>query len=252
MAESFGTDAARYDRARPRYPEALIDRIVTDAPGPDVLDVGCGTGIAARQLQAAGCSVLGVEPDERMAERARRSGTATEVSTFEAWDPAGRQFDAVVAAQAWHWVDPVAGAAQAARVLRPGGRLAVFWNAFGFPPDAAEAFAEVFVRVLPDSPVDLRAMTRTSREAYRTMCATAADGIRRAGAFGEPEQWRHDWEWTYTRDAWLDQLPTLGAFTRLPPDRLTVLLDGVGAAVDELGGAFTMRYETVTVAARRE
>jgi len=68
IAESFGTDAERYDRARPRYPQAMVDRIVATSPGPDVLDVGCGTGIAARQFQAAGCTVLGVDVDARMAE----------------------------------------------------------------------------------------------------------------------------------------------------------------------------------------
>jgi SAM-dependent methyltransferase len=130
VAESFGADAERYDRGRPSYPGALVERIVAASPGPDVLDAGCGTGIAARQFQAAGCRVLGVDPDARMAGLARRSGIAVEVATFEAWDPAGRRFDAVIAAQAWHWVDPVAGAAKAALALRPGGRLAVFWNAF--------------------------------------------------------------------------------------------------------------------------
>jgi ubiquinone/menaquinone biosynthesis C-methylase UbiE len=52
VAESFGEDAERYDRTRPRYPDALIERIA--ATGPDVLDVGSGTGIAARQLRAVG------------------------------------------------------------------------------------------------------------------------------------------------------------------------------------------------------
>src|SRR5690349_259040 len=130
VAESFGADAERYDRARPRYPDALVDRIVAASPGPEVLDVGCGTGIEARQFQAAGCTVLGVDPDARMAEFARRSGVEVEVATFEDWDPVGRVFDAVVAGQAWHWVDPVAGATKAARVLRPGGLLAVFAHVF--------------------------------------------------------------------------------------------------------------------------
>ncbi|MFD0532752.1 class I SAM-dependent methyltransferase [Actinomadura luteofluorescens] len=121
MAESFGSDAERYDRARPRYPDALVERIAAACPGPDVLDVGCGTGIEARQFQAAGCTVLGVEPDARMAGFARRGGLEVEEATFESWDPAGRDFDAVIAGTAWHWVDPVAGAAKAARVLRPGG-----------------------------------------------------------------------------------------------------------------------------------
>jgi hypothetical protein len=49
--------------------------------------------------------VLGVVPDLRMAELARRSGVAVEVATFDAWDPAGRDVDAVVAGTAWHWVD---------------------------------------------------------------------------------------------------------------------------------------------------
>src|SRR5436305_1752366 len=114
VAESFGVDPGRYDRARPGYPAALIDRIIAASPGCEVLDVGCGTGIEARQFLAAGCAVLGVEPDGRMAEFARGTGVDVEVATFEAWEPAGRRFDAVVAGQAWHWVDPVAGAAKAA------------------------------------------------------------------------------------------------------------------------------------------
>ena len=54
VAESFGVDPERYDRVRPRYPDALVARIVAASPGPDVVDVGCGTGIAARQFRAAG------------------------------------------------------------------------------------------------------------------------------------------------------------------------------------------------------
>lgn len=126
MAESFGTDARRYDQARPRYPDDLLARITEGNTGIAVLDVGCGTGIAGRQFQRAGCTVLGIKPDVRMADFARASGLPVEVSTFEAWQPAGRQFDVVIAAQSWHWIDPVAGALKAAEVLRHGGKLAIF------------------------------------------------------------------------------------------------------------------------------
>jgi ubiquinone/menaquinone biosynthesis C-methylase UbiE len=54
VAESFGTDTGRYDRTRPPYPGALVEAIIAASPGRDVLDVGCGTGIAARQFRAAG------------------------------------------------------------------------------------------------------------------------------------------------------------------------------------------------------
>ncbi|MBB6345128.1 SAM-dependent methyltransferase [Nonomuraea muscovyensis] len=249
MAESFGSDTGRYDRTRPHYPDALVKRIVAGSPGPDVLAVGCGTGIDARQFQAAGCTVLGVEPDARMAGFARHSGVEVEVATFEAWDPAGRHFDAVVAGQAWHWVDAIAGAAKAARVLRPGGRLAAFWNVSELPADVAEAFATAYHRVMPDSPFDLRATP--GPDGYQALSAKAADGIRQAGAFGEPEHWRFDWEQPYTRDEWLDQMPTHGTLTRFPPDKLAEVLAPVGAAIDAMGGGFTMRYATVAITATR-
>ncbi|MCX5558728.1 class I SAM-dependent methyltransferase [Streptomyces sp. NBC_00038] len=256
MAESFGSDAERYDRARLRYPDALVDRIVDGSRGIgdvlDVLDVGCGTGIAARQFQAAQCAVLGVEPDPRMADVARRLGVEVDVATFEAWDPAGREFDAVVAGTAWHWIDPVAGAAKAARVLRPGGRLAAFWNVFQLPPEVVEAVASVYRRVLPDSLFDLQALKKPALDVYQVMFTKAADGIREVGGFGEPEQWRFDWEWSYSRDAWLDQMPTHGALTQLPPDKLAPVMEGVGAAIDAMGGRFTMSYATVAVTAVRE
>jgi SAM-dependent methyltransferase len=252
VAESFGVDAERYDRTRPPYPGALVDRIAAASPGPDVLDVGCGTGIEARQFQAAGCTVLGVEPDARMAEFARRHGVEVEVATFEAWHPAGRDFDAVIAGTAWHWVDPVAGAAKAAQVLRPGGRLAPFHHVFQPPPEVMEALAEVYRRVAADSPFNLSSqLTRPALDAYQPLFARIAEGIREAGGFSEPEQWRFDWERTYTRDEWLDQLPTHGALTQLPSDKLAMVLEGVGAAIDAMGGGFTMPYATVAVTAAR-
>ncbi|OIJ66395.1 methyltransferase type 11 [Streptomyces mangrovisoli] len=249
MAESFGEDAERYDRTRPRYPEALVRRIVDACPGPDVLDVGCGTGIVARQFRAAGCTVLGVEPDARMAGLARRSGIATEVARWEEWDPAGRTFDAVVSGQAWHWIDPVEGAVQAARVLRPGGLLALFWNVPELPVEVMEAFAAVFERVVPDSPFDFRALSGGALTGYARLLDKVAEGIGGTGRFGGPEQWRCAWEWSYTRDAWLAQMPTFGPLTRLPKPQLEQVLDGAGAAVDALGGTFTARYTTMAVGA---
>jgi SAM-dependent methyltransferase len=252
MAESFGGDAARYDRTRPPYPQALVDRILAVGPGRDVLDVGAGTGIEARQFQAAGCVVLAVEPDPRMAEFARRSGVQVEVATFEAWEPAGRDFDAVVAGTAWHWVDPVIGTAKAARVLRPGGLLAPFHHVFQAPTEISRALAEAYRHVEPDSPINLtNQLTVSPLDAYQSLFAKIADGIRQAGRFSEPEQWRFDWERAYTREEWLDQLPSLGTLTQLAPDKLAYVLRSVAAAIDAMGGTFTMAYTTIAVTASR-
>lgn len=255
MAESFGEDPGRYDAARPGYPDALVARIVAAVPAPDgdpalpdVLDVGCGTGIAARQFQAAGCTVLGVEPDPRMADFARSRGLDVEVSTFEAWEPAGRTFDAVVAAQSWHWVDPAAGASRAARVLRPGGRLAVFGHVYEPPPEVAEPFAAAFRHAVPDSPLSAQP-ARRPLDAYQALYATFGDAVRDTGAFDAPEHWRYDWQRTYTRDEWLALLPTTGGLTRLTSSQLSVILSAVGTAIDALGGAFTMPFTTLATTA---
>jgi SAM-dependent methyltransferase len=244
-------DADRYDRARPRYPDQLIERIVRASPGPAVLDAGIGTGISALPFRAAGCRVLGVDPDARMAEIARRRGFAVELATFEDWDPGGRRFDAVVAGMTWHWVDPVAGARQAAGVLRPGGRFAAFWNIAQPPAELAHAFSRVYRRVLPGTPFAAAAATSSAVEGYEPILAATAGGLQAAGAFTAPERWRVDWQRTYTTEEWLDQVPTLGGHGRLEPGQLEAVLDGVATAVDAAGGRFAMRYAAIAVTAAR-
>jgi hypothetical protein len=92
--------------------------------------------------------------------------------------------------------------------------------------------------------------TRPVVEAYTTMAATASDGIVAAGALGEPERWSVEWDHTYSRDEWLGQLPTGGAYVRLTPAQLGDVLAGVGAAIDA-GGSVPVRYTTVAVTAVR-
>jgi ubiquinone/menaquinone biosynthesis C-methylase UbiE len=81
-AESFGSVAEQYDRFRPDYPSALIDELLSESPS-NALDVGCGTGKVAVSLMRRGVRVLGIEPDPRMAEVARRHRVPVEIASFE-------------------------------------------------------------------------------------------------------------------------------------------------------------------------
>jgi SAM-dependent methyltransferase len=250
IAESFGSEAERYERTRPTYPKAMVDAILAAREDCDVLDVGIGTGISARPFQQAGCRVLGVEPDERMAEYARRSGIAVEIAKLEEWDVAGRTFDLVTAGQTWHWVDPVIGATRAAEVLRPGGRVALFWNVMSFPPEFAEGFSAVYRQVLPQFPF-FQSGTPGGIASYSPILEKTIDGLQRTGKFREPEQWQFDWERPYTRDEWLEQMPTFGGHSQIPPEKLAELLSAIGDVVDAAGGAFVMGYSAVVVTAIR-
>ena len=249
MAESFGTDPERYDRTRPRYPNALVDQIIAATPGLEVLDVGIGTGVSAQPFQAAGCRVLGVEVDPRMAEFARGRGFDVEIARFEDWDPAGRSFDALIAGMTWHWIDPAVGAAKAATVLRPNGLLALFWNVARPPAELAHAFSDVYRRVLPDTP--FAAAPRDPVTAYNRLLETTCAAIRATSAFTEPEPLRFDWECSYSTEEWLDQVPTFGGHGTLPPEQLAQVMSGIRTALDNAGGAVTITYAALAITARR-
>lgn len=128
----FDDDAEGYDRARPSYPPAVVEAV----PRGRLLEVGCGTGKLTKDLVARGDDVLGVEPGPNMAALARRYAPV-EVATFEAWDPKGRTFDAVVAATSWHWVDPDIGRRKALAVAPV---LAVVHTHHVLPDDGDDLF----------------------------------------------------------------------------------------------------------------
>lgn len=125
----------------------------------------------------------------------------------------------------------------------------MFWNVFQPPPDVGEAFAAVYRQVMPDSPATF--WTSSILDAYAPGFTRAAGGIREAGTFGDPEQWRFDWNRPYTRDEWLEQVPTFGGHSHIPPAIQQEILEGIGAAIDALGGRFTMAYTTIAVTAAR-
>lgn len=251
IAESFGSDADRYDRARPRYPQALADSILAGLPGNRVVDVGIGTGLSALPFRDAGADVVGVEVDVRMARLARSRGFTVDVMRFEEWDAGAARFDAVVAGQAWHWIDPVVGAVTAAAVLRPGGRIAVFWNVGDPEPRIAAAFGDVYRRVDTGLPFTPWGGGATMVDAYESILVRTEAGIRDTGAFAEPERLRWDGRTIVTRDAWLDSVPTMGGHDHIPHARLAELLAGLGSVVDGNGGSFTMEYATIAVIADR-
>jgi SAM-dependent methyltransferase len=136
-APSFDPWAASYDRYRPGYPDALFATIAErlSLPAhPRVADLGAGTGRASLAMAGHGWDVTAVEPGPGMLAVLRNSATqagltltATQASA-EATNLADASFDVVTAAQAFHWFDKPAALGEAARILRPTGGVAVFWN----------------------------------------------------------------------------------------------------------------------------
>jgi SAM-dependent methyltransferase len=128
-ALSFGAVADAYDRARPTYPREAAAWLV-GSEHAHVLELGAGTGKLTEQLAALGHRVLATDPLEAMLRHlvVRAPGTPAVQATAEQIPLRARSVDTVVGAQAFHWFDLARALQEIARVLRPGGHLALAWN----------------------------------------------------------------------------------------------------------------------------
>jgi SAM-dependent methyltransferase len=129
QARSFGPVAGRYERGRPPYPDAAVEWLLP-AGARRVLDLGAGTGKLTRQLLGRGLEVTAVDPSDGMLAELRRvlPGVPARLGTAESIPLPDRCVDAVLVAQAWHWVDVDHAVPEVARILSPGGQLGLIWN----------------------------------------------------------------------------------------------------------------------------
>lgn len=136
MKSDFNMLADDYAKFRTSYSDDLFAAILDYARAPaggEVLDLACGTGLSMVPYLQRGFAVTGVDVAAGMIEQARLmvpagSKVAFHIGSAEALPFAGASFDLISCAQAFHWLDPDPAFAECARVLRPGGTLAIFWK----------------------------------------------------------------------------------------------------------------------------
>ena len=240
----FDNEAERYDRCRPRYPDVVIDALLGPEPaGLDVLDVACGTGIAAVQMAERGAKVLGVELAPRMAELAQRHGIEVEIGVFEEWDGAGRSFDRVASAQAWHWLDMPAATAKAASLLRPNGSLGLIWSGGAHPDDLADALEAVYSTVVPPGTHRLfRGYAAHRSTDIRAGLDGVIEAITAIPDFGAVTEDWFPWTQSFEKDEWLELLVTNSQYPALEVNLRRCLLDTVVTTIDDYGGWFVMKF----------
>lgn len=238
-----------YDRYRPGYPDDLYVDILASAAGRDVLEAGAGTGRATVALARHGASVLAVEPDPAMAaiirERTEHLSVRVQQSAFEDCVVDRGSFDLVVSAQAWHWIDPVRGAAVAARALRADGVLALWWNRpGGLDGPVWDAIHAVYQRYAPA--LDRRAVLH-ARPSVDDPIPEPAPG------FGPWYVRHYPWSASYDADGYGGLIQTHSDHQILPPGQLERLVAGIRAAVEDVGnGRVEYRYQTTLLTARPE
>jgi SAM-dependent methyltransferase len=255
LRQTFETAAERYDRARPTYPAAIFDELATLGglpAGSRVLEIGAGTGLATVPLAEGGHRIVALELGEELARIARRRlaghpNVEVVVTAFEDWPLPEEPFDAVVAATAFHWIDPEIRVWKAARALRPGGTLAI-----------------IETRRIPDADERILAALRRCHQRWgsdKPPTFDPADAgkppdsigeIERSALFEAPAWTTHRWRQEYSTDEFGDLLMTFSNVLVLDPPNQAGLLACIGEIIDgELQGRIGERIVNQLVVARR-
>lgn len=236
LALSFGRDARAYEAARPEYPAAAIEWVLEpiDAAASLIVDVGAGTGKLTRALIATGAAVAAVEPDVDMATelQSRVPGIEVYLGRGEAIPLADGSADAIAYGQAWHWVDGEAASAEAARVLRPGGVLALLWN-------MGDESSPLVARML-------EIMGRPPSDRY------LESGVRIGAPFGRVEEASFGWSAPITAAGILELARSRSTFIKAPAEEQERILGELRRMNAEFGlaGEATADFAYVTRAFR--
>lgn len=254
---AFGIDAEVYDRARPPYPDELYALLDAEAliEGCEVLEVGAGTGAATLELARRGARrIVAVEPDARLAallaRKAERQHAPVEVSVgaFEDLPPLDAEFDLVVSATAFHWIDEQHGLALAARALRPGGAIALWWMVFGdpeFDDPFHRATKELLAFGVSSPSGGIRPGVPHARDVEARTTALADAGFISI----RHERWRRPAQFSARQIREL--YSTFSQNQSLSPERRDALLDALeGIAKSEFGGVVERPIHTALYLAR--
>ena len=204
LSRSFGAVAGEYDRLRSGPSDEALDWLLPPAAS-DVLEIGAGTGILTRLLAERVEHVTAVEPDDRMRAVLAASGVDADIRAGHAEElpVETASCDVVIAASAWHWVDEARAVPEAARVLRPAGRLALVWNGVDRSIDWMRSLWAGGIDLSPD---EKTAVDRRRRS--RHVVNLEAGG---ASPFLEPETQLFRWTRRMTKDDLVDMAGTYSA-----------------------------------------
>ena len=235
----FDCMASDYAHARPPYPAGIYEALTRAGvigEGVRVLEIGAGTGLATREILAAGCHVVALEPGPQLAALLRRAAPRARVieATLEDSDLADSSFDSVVAATAMHWVDLERGLPSVHAALRPGGLLAVWRTIFGddsYPTPFRTKMADI---------VAARGASAPRRPDDNPSMAQLA-----AGGWFTPLR---SLSWRWSIDLTSEQIRRLFATFS---DWTVEEVAAAGEAVDELGGWVTEHYQSLLHMLRR-
>jgi SAM-dependent methyltransferase len=197
-ATGFARSVEAYERGRPDYPPEAIAHLQRELDlrsGRTVVDLAAGSGKLTRRLASLGCEVIAVEPVDEM-----RAAIGEGIRALDG------------TAQAFHWFDGPKALAEIARVLRPGGALALVWNRR--PVESSPLHAAISEIIAP----------------YRGDAPAHASGAwREAFANSELSEWTHEFAQRLDADGLADRVGSTSFVAALEDDERERVLERVRA-----------------------
>lgn len=245
---SFNRVARLYDEARPGYPEALIEDVLSSSgipPGGRILEIGCGTGKATVSFARRGYSMLCLELGENLAAVARencRPYPRVEIQTtaFEAWALQAQSFDLVISAQAFHWIPPEIGYPKVQQALKESGTMALFWNQYpASHTEFFQALAEVYRTITP------QLAEFTNKVSCEDEIRQREAEIEATGLFRQLVVRQYPWQQQYTADQYIRLISTYSHHLNLAEETRRDLFAAIRELIQAHGGRVTRPYVTV-------
>lgn len=221
----YSAVADAYSRVRPRYPQEIIARTIAIAQlrnSARILEIGCGPAIATVPLAELGFSMVGLEPNLEASQIAKQNCAAypqVEIIniSFEEWELTEHQFDAVLAATSWHWLDPAIAYRKAAAALKSDGHLILLWNT---PPqldtETYQLVDAVYQKLAPEIPLYAR---HDGRETHQADFLKFSESIINSGYFANVKYDHTMHHVTYSLEDYLLLLSTLSPYIALTEEK---------------------------------
>ena len=229
----YSSVAEAYNQIRPRYPQALITRIIELTqlpPSATILELGCGPGNATVTFAQKGYKVVCIEPSMAACQLAKQNCVTypqVEINntTFEEWELEAERFNAVLAATSIHWITPEIVYPKAAAALQNNGYLILLWNMTAqLPYEVCQSLKEAYQKYAPSlgKYEDRATQTQILKEFGQV--------VTDSGHFGGLVSEQMQWEVNYSINDYLLLLSTYSPYIALEPqqrDDLFASLQGI-------------------------
>jgi SAM-dependent methyltransferase len=256
---TFDREANQYERIRPGYPEELFEDVIKLSRIPangDILEIGCGTGQATLPFARRGYSIHCIELGENLAAIAKKNlaqypNARVSTGSFEEFSLQEDSYDLVISATAFHWVDPEIGYPKVAKILKPKGTIALFWNkpvqtelSAGF----FESIQSVYMQVVPSMAKEFPGLPHPDEIKLPIKAE-----IEQTGQFGDVTTRKYKWDREYFAQEYVNLLNTYSDHLSLDDDTRIRLLKRIKNHIDtEFGGRIVKEHLAILYLAKRK